>query len=129
MYEVGVIAHFEAAHRLRGDFGPATRLHGHTYKLEVVARGARLHENGTLYDLGQLRATVDAIASALHYRDLDDVPGLAGTNTTAEAVADYCWQRIAPTLHGHGLHSLLVRVWESSQGYAARDDRLHDQAP
>ena len=124
MYEIGVNAQFEAAHRLAGDFGPATRLHGHTYRLEVVARGERLQVDGTLYDLGRLRESVEGIAAALHYRDLDDVPGLSGANTTAEAVADYCWQRIAPSLQGHGLHSLLVRIWESPQIFAARDDRL-----
>lgn len=124
MYEIGVIAQFEAAHRLRGDFGPATRLHGHTYRLEVIARGERLQPDGTLYDLGALRATVDGIAAELHYRDLDEVPGLAGSNTTAEAVADYCWRRVAATLAGSPLQSLLVRIWESPQAYAARDDRL-----
>lgn len=124
MYEIGVIAQFEAAHRLTGDFGPATRLHGHTYRLEVIARGERLQPDGTLYDLGALRATVDGIAAELHYRDLDEVPGLAGSNTTAEAVADYCWRRVAATLGGSPLQSLLVRIWESPQAYAARDDRL-----
>ncbi|NCC37436.1 MAG: 6-carboxytetrahydropterin synthase, partial [Chloroflexia bacterium] len=28
MFEIGVSARFEAAHRLVGDFGPATRMHG-----------------------------------------------------------------------------------------------------
>jgi 6-pyruvoyltetrahydropterin/6-carboxytetrahydropterin synthase len=124
MYEIGVIAQFEAAHRLRGDFGPATRLHGHTYRLEVITRGEQLQPDGTLYDLGALRATVDTIAADLHYHDLDEIPGLTGSNTTAEAVADYCWRRIAPTLASSPLTSLLVRVWESPQAYAARDDRL-----
>ena len=124
MYEIGVIGQFEAAHRLVGDFGPATRLHGHTYKLEVIVRGERLHGNGTLYDIGQLQTIVDAVAGDLHYRNLDEVPGLAGTNTTAEAVAHYCWERVAAQRRGHGLSSLLVRVWESPQVYAARDERL-----
>ena len=34
MYEVYVAARFEAAHRLVGAFGPATRTHGHTYRIE-----------------------------------------------------------------------------------------------
>lgn len=124
MYEIGVVAQFEAAHRLVGDFGPATRLHGHTYRLEVITRGERLHDDGTLYDIGRLQAALSAIVADLHYRDLDEVPGLAGRNTTAELVADFCWERIAPELRGHGLVSLLVRVWESPQGYAAREDPL-----
>jgi 6-pyruvoyltetrahydropterin/6-carboxytetrahydropterin synthase len=124
MYEIGVVAQFEAAHRLHGDFGPATQLHGHTYRLEVITRGERLRPDGTLYDLARLQTTVNGIIADLHYRDLDEVPGLAGRNTTADAVADYCWERIAPSLGRQGLRSLLVRVWENPQGYAARDDEL-----
>jgi 6-pyruvoyltetrahydropterin/6-carboxytetrahydropterin synthase len=124
MYEVYVAAQFEAAHRLVGDFGPATRVHGHTYRLEVIVRGDRLSEDGTLYDVGELRAAVDDLAASLNYRDLNDVPGLAEVNTTAEAVADYCWETLAPPLRDRGLASLAVRVWESPQVYAARDYTL-----
>jgi 6-pyruvoyltetrahydropterin/6-carboxytetrahydropterin synthase len=124
MYEIGIATQFEAAHRLTGDFGPATRLHGHTYRLEVVLRGERLANDGTLYDLGRLKQTVDAIAAELHFRDLADVPALAGHNTTAEAVAAYCWEQVAPTVAGQGLQSLLVRVWENQNAWAARDEPL-----
>jgi 6-pyruvoyltetrahydropterin/6-carboxytetrahydropterin synthase len=124
MYEVYVAAQFEAAHRLVGDFGPATRTHGHTYRLEAIVRGDRLSGDGTLYDIGELRVAVDDLAASLHYRDLDEVPGLAGVNTTAETVADYCWEVLAPPLRDKGLASLAVRVWESPQVYAARDDSL-----
>ena len=58
MYEVYVAAQFEAAHRLVGDFGPATRMHGHTYRLEVIVRGKRLSGDGTLYDIGRLRSAL-----------------------------------------------------------------------
>ena len=124
MYEIGVVAQFEAAHRLIGDFGPATRLHGHTYRLEVVVRGERLSDDGVLYDIGRLRESVGEFAASLHYRDLGDVPGLADVNTTAEAVARHCWETLAASLHGQGLASLLVRVWESPEAYATRDDAL-----
>jgi 6-pyruvoyltetrahydropterin/6-carboxytetrahydropterin synthase len=124
VYEVYVAAQFEAAHRLVGDFGPATRPHGHTYRLEVLVRGERLKDDGTLYDIGWLREAVEELAASLHYRDLNDVPDLAGVNTTAEAVARYCWDRLAPPLRGQGLDSLTVRIWESPQVYAAREDPL-----
>jgi len=124
MYEIGVVAQFEAAHRLVGDFGPATRLHGHTYRLEVVARGERLRDDWTLYDVGRLRELVDGLAAELNYRNLDEVPDLTDLNTTAEAVAHFCWERLAQSLTRVGLSSLLVRVWESPQVYAARDDAL-----
>jgi 6-pyruvoyltetrahydropterin/6-carboxytetrahydropterin synthase len=124
MYEVGVVAQFEAAHRLVGDFGPATRIHGHTYRLEVVVRGAALRADGTLYDIARLRDLVDALVAGMHFRDLADVPALSGVNTTAEAVADYCWETLAANLSSEGLSSLLVRVWESPQAWAGREGTL-----
>jgi 6-pyruvoyltetrahydropterin/6-carboxytetrahydropterin synthase len=125
MYEIYVAARFEAAHRLVGDFGPATRIHGHTYRIEVIVRGQRLAEDGTLYEIGRLKRALDDLAASLHYRDLNEVPDLAGVNTTAEAVADFCWERLAPSLRGHGLDSLVVRIWESTDAYAAREDTLN----
>ena len=124
MNEVYVAAQFEAAHRLVGAFGSATRTHGHTYRMEVLVRGERLKDDRTLYDIGRLRAAVEELAASLHFRNLNDVPDLAEMNTTAEAVAHYCWDKLAPSLHGQGLASLTVRIWESPQVYAAREDLL-----
>ena len=125
MYEVYVAARFEAAHRLVGNFGPASRMHGHTYRMEAMLHGLRLQDDGTLYDIGELKQAVDDLAATLDFRNLAEVPGLAEVNTTAEAVADYCWERLAAPLRGLGLDSLVVRIWESPDVYAARKDALH----
>lgn len=122
MYEIGTVAQFEAAHRLVGDFGPATRTHGHTYRLEISLRGERLDGDNVLFDVGRLDGLVKNLVDRLHYRDLDEVDGLAGRNTTAEAVARFCWDALAPGLRGKGLAALSVRVWESPRvfgGYEA----------
>jgi 6-pyruvoyltetrahydropterin/6-carboxytetrahydropterin synthase len=124
MYEIYIAARFEAAHRLVGDFGPASRMHGHTYRIEVILRGQQLKDDGTLYDIGALSQAVDGLAASLHYRDLNEVPDLADVNTTAEAVANYCWEKLAPPLRNEGLDSLTVRIWESPDAYAAREDTL-----
>jgi 6-pyruvoyltetrahydropterin/6-carboxytetrahydropterin synthase len=124
MYEIYVAARFEAAHRLVGDFGPATRTHGHTYRMEVIVRGEHLGDDGTLYDIGELGQAVERLADSMHYRDLNQVPGLVEVNTTAEAVAAYCWEKLAQSLRGLGLDSLTVRIWESPDAYAARGDAL-----
>jgi 6-pyruvoyltetrahydropterin/6-carboxytetrahydropterin synthase len=92
--------------------------------MEAILRGRRLRDDGTLYDIGELRQAVDDLAISLNYRDLNEVPGLADVNTTAEALADYCWERLAAPLRDRGLDSLLVRIWESPDVYAARLDGL-----
>ena len=124
MYELGVTAQFEAAHRLIGEFGPATRMHGHTYRLDVAIRGQELQPDGTLCDPSRFRTAVETLAGALNYRELGEVPGLANVNTTVEVLANYCWEKLAPYLRDQGLDSLRVQVWESPQVYAARDDTL-----
>lgn len=124
MYEVGVQAQFEAAHQLVGDFGPATRMHGHTYRLEVAVRGPQLQPDGTLFDLTLLQQAVSALVADLHYRDLGTVPGLIGVNTTAEQVAHFCWERLAAPLGAVGLLNLSVRLWENPGAYAAYEGSL-----
>lgn len=124
MYEIGVVAQFEAAHRLVGEFGPAVRMHGHTYRLEVVVRGEQLDGANVLYDIGRLRGDVDVLVERLNYRDLNEVPGLEEVNTTAEAMTRYCWESLAPALRGVGLVSLAVRVWESPLAWAGLDALL-----
>lgn len=119
MFTIGIITHFEAAHRLRGDFGPATRRHGHTYRVEVNVRGPSLRDDGTLLDLGQLQRVVETAVGALHYRDLDELEALAGRNTTAEALAQHLFAQIAPALKGQGLTALAIRLWESPHAYAS----------
>jgi 6-pyruvoyltetrahydropterin/6-carboxytetrahydropterin synthase len=124
MYEIYVAVRFEAAHRLVGNFGLATRTHGHTYRMEVIVRGKHLGDDGTLYDIGGLGQAAEGLAGSMHYRDLNEVPGLEGVNTTAEALASYCWDKLAEPLGGQGLDSLTVRIWESPDAYAAREDAL-----
>ncbi|HZB98140.1 MAG TPA: 6-carboxytetrahydropterin synthase [Candidatus Sulfotelmatobacter sp.] len=127
MYEVGVIAHFEAAHRLVGNFGPATRMHGHTYRVEVSLRGERLADDGTLVDIAALQQAVGEVTQGLHVNCLDDVAALAGANTTAEVVATHIANEVATRLDGADVHRadvIAVRVWESPSAFAAHERPL-----
>jgi 6-pyruvoyltetrahydropterin/6-carboxytetrahydropterin synthase len=81
-----------------------------TYRLEAIVSGERLQPDGTIVDMSQLQAVVQAVVADLHYRDLGTVEGLRDINTTAEHVAYYCWRRIAAALSGAGLTTLTVRI-------------------
>lgn len=118
-FEIGITAEFESAHSLAGDFGPATRLHGHTYKVEVRAEAPDIDSTGTFYDIGSLRAQVDSVLEPLHYRNLNEVPALADTNTTAETLAQYIFNKMAPVVRAAGVDGLKVTVWESSSSFAS----------
>ena len=120
LYEIGVVASFEAAHRLHGDFGPAVRPHGHTYRVEVALAGDELSEDGSLFDLGALQSSLDAAVGPLHYQDLDALPIFSGRNTTAEVVAEHIHAELVRLLSGRLVsHLVTVRVWESDRVWAA----------
>lgn len=119
MFEIGVNGEFEADHSLTGDFGPATRLHGHTYKVEVRVGAREIDSSGTFFDIGRLQAELRAVLDPLHYRNLNEVEELAAVNTTAEAVARYIFRKLAPVVRTSGVECLKVTVWESSSSFAS----------
>lgn len=119
MFEIGVNGEFEAAHSLTGDFGPATRLHGHTYKVEVRVEAREIDSSGTFFDIGQLQAALRAVLEPLHYRNLNEIEELASMNTTAEVVARYIFRKLALVVRTSGVEGLKVTVWESSSSFAS----------
>jgi len=117
-FEVAVIAHFNAHHHLVGDFGPASQPHAHAYRVEVGVVGDSLRDDGTLFDIIRLQAALTAALGDLDGHDLNAVDGLAEPNPSAEVVARYLFERIAPALANEGLDRLYTRVWESPEASA-----------
>jgi 6-pyruvoyltetrahydropterin/6-carboxytetrahydropterin synthase len=117
-FEVGVVAQFSARHHLVGDFGPATQVHAHDYRVEVGVRGGSLRADGTLFDITRLQAALNAALADLDGRDLNEISELADPNPSAEVVARYLFERIAPAVRDDGLLGLETRVWESPEAYA-----------
>ena len=96
MFSVTVRDHMLIAHSLRGEvFGPAQRLHGATYVVDASFRRATLDADGIVVDIGLATEVLREIVGALGYRNLDDVPDFAGTNTTTEALARFVADRLA----------------------------------
>jgi len=114
-----VVAQFNARHHLVGDFGPASEPHGHAYRVEISVVGRSLREDGTLFDLTLLQTALASTLARLEGSDLNQVPGLAEPNPSAEVVARYLFERIAPSLPSAGLDQLRACVWESAEAYAA----------
>src|ERR1700710_408082 len=84
------------AHSLRGDvFGPAQRLHGATYVVDVTFRRANLDADGIVVDIGRAAEALRAVVAELGYRNLDDEADFAGMNTTTEALARVVADRLA----------------------------------
>ena len=92
---------FEAAHRL--PMVPAghkcARMHGHSFRIEIVVAGEVDPETGWLVDYDEIAAVVEPVLQAeLDHRTLNDVPGLE--NATSEMLCAWLWRRFAPRLPG-----------------------------
>ena len=104
MFSVTVRDHMMVAHSLRGEvFGPAQRLHGATFVVDATFRREELDEDGVVVDIGRATEELRAVLADLGYRNLDDVPELAGTNTTTEVLARFVADRLVERLRAGAL--------------------------
>lgn len=88
MYSVMVRDHMMIAHSFKGHvFGPAQRLHGATYVVDVELKRPALDADGIVVDIGRAATALQRVLADLNYRNLDEVPSLAGRNTTTEVLA------------------------------------------
>jgi 6-pyruvoyltetrahydropterin/6-carboxytetrahydropterin synthase len=129
MYSVSVRGHMMIAHSLKGEvFGPAQRLHGATYVIDVEFRRPDLDADGVVVDIGRATEVVHGLLGTLSYRNLDDDPVFAGTNTTTEMLARVIFDRVVSAIRagelgegGRRIASLRVTLNESHVASAAYD--------
>ncbi len=113
MYEVAYETTFCATHRLTKDGRPLEPLHGHDWRVEVVAGGAALDAIGVVVDFEHLKSVLGEVVAGFHYRDINEHPGFVGTSPSAEAVARYVFDAVRKGLGEEGGRLLRVRVWEA----------------
>lgn len=122
MHYLGVLGEFEAAVHMSGDFGNACRIHGHTYRVEVVIKGKKDQRLGVIYDIGLLRNELDSVLKKLDYHHLNQLNPFKNINPTVENIAEYVFNELTPKLSTEpNLQGLRVKVWENSFAYAAFD--------
>jgi 6-pyruvoyl-tetrahydropterin synthase len=104
MFSVTVRDHMMVAHSLRGEvFGPAQRLHGATYVVDATFSRVELDSDDIVVDIGAATEVLRGVLADLNYRNLDEVPELAGRNTTTEVLARLIADRLAVRVEGGGL--------------------------
>lgn len=87
---------FEAAHVLPYHAGKCSRMHGHSYRLDVTLEGSLQIDGpaaGMIVDFDTLSKVVKAeVIGEVDHRSLNElIP-----NPTAENIVRWIWQRLAP---------------------------------
>ena len=134
MYTLCVRDHMMIAHSFTGAvFGPAQKLHGATYVIDVEFRRQELDVDGLVVDIGRASETLRGLLATLNYSNLDDDSAFAGRNTTTEFLARVVFDRmVAAILRGElgagarGIDSVRVTLHESHVAWAAFEGRVGD---
>jgi 6-pyruvoyl-tetrahydropterin synthase len=101
MFTLGVSDHVMIAHSFADRFfGPAQRLHGATYAIDLEIRAPALGAHHVVMDIGALRDLLRAILSELDYRNLDEHAAFEGRLSTTERVAQHVADRAAARIAG-----------------------------
>jgi 6-pyruvoyltetrahydropterin/6-carboxytetrahydropterin synthase len=88
---------FAAAHRLPRYEGPCFRLHGHNYKFHVGVEGEVDPATGMIADFGVIQKVVgEEVLARADHRNMNDILD----NPTAENIARWIWEVLAPRLPG-----------------------------
>jgi 6-pyruvoyltetrahydropterin/6-carboxytetrahydropterin synthase len=89
---------FEAAHLLPllPETHKCRRLHGHSFKVDIVVRGPVDSQLGWVMDYAEITKAFKPLWEQLDHRYLNEVEGLE--NPTSENVAIWIWQRLRPAL-------------------------------
>lgn len=132
MYSIGVRDHIMIAHSFEGEvFGPAQRLHGATYVVDVELRRSALDAQGIVVDIGRAAELLRSVLGTLNYRNLDDEGAFAGRNTTTEFLARVIFDKVADRIaagalgpDSEGLCAMKVTLNESHIAWAAYEGAL-----
>ena len=136
MYSVTVRDHVMIAHSLKGQvFGPAQRLHGATYVVDVELKRPDLDADGIVVDIGRAADALRRVLAELNYRNLDEVPAFAGRNSTSECLARVVFDGLVAAMRrgdlGPGaaaLEQIRVTLHESHIASASFEDRVSGPA-
>ena len=89
--------HFAAAHRLPRYQGPCLRMHGHNYRFFVGLEGEVDPATGMIADFGEIKQVVnETVLARADHQTLNDFL----ENPTAENIARWLWETLAPHLAG-----------------------------
>ena len=136
MYSVNVRDHFMIAHSFQGQtFGPAQRLHGATYVVDLELRRSELDADGIVVDIDLATQQLHTVLGELNFRNLDEESAFTGRNTTTEFLARVIFDRVATRIgagdlgpHAQGLSEMKVTLHESHVAWAAYEGVLPGSA-
>ena len=104
MYVIEVRDHVMIAHSLHGEaFGPAQKMHGATFVIDVAFFRPELTENDIVVDTGLAHDALKRVLAPINYANLDELDIFGGKRSTTEVIAKYVFDAMATEIRNGNL--------------------------
>lgn len=134
MFSVEVRDRIMIAHSLPDPFfGPAQKMHGATFVVDVAFFREHLTSKNVVVDIGAALQVLSDTLKPVAYQNLDEMPQFAGKLTTTEFLAKHIFDAIARAARdgalgedGQGLAKIRVTLHETDLARASYEGPIGD---
>jgi len=118
MYELMIETTFSSAHQLRGYKGKCEELHGHNWRVQVIASSEKLNDIGIVIDFHELKAITIEVVASLDHSFLNNVFPFTEINPSSENITKWIYDSIKKKLQKTNCSVSSVTVWENDTASA-----------
>ncbi len=118
MYELKVLTHFAAAHKLKMVSKKCENLHGHNWKVELCIKSDKLDKAGVVMDFGIIKKYLSEIIDRLDHTFLNEIDCLKNIIPSSENIAKYIADEYQKKIENKSVKVYYVTIWESENSSA-----------
>lgn len=119
MFELHLKGGFSAAHRVRLARSKREKLHGHNYRVDIIALSSHAAKYDMVEDFRILQRDIDRVMKKFDHTDLNVSSYLRGRNPTAENIASAIYGLLKRQWRNRKYSLKKVIVWENERHAAA----------
>ncbi|MBX2806234.1 MAG: 6-carboxytetrahydropterin synthase [Hyphomicrobiales bacterium] len=120
MYALEVRDHIMIAHSLPGEFfGPAQKMHGATFVVDIAFFRETLDPHNVVVDIGLASEALSAVLKPINYSNLDEITGFEGKLTTTEFLCRHIFDEMVSAIK-------VGKLGEDAQNLASIRVTLHE---
>lgn len=127
MYSLTVRDHMMIAHSFQGEiFGPAQKMHGATYVVDLTFERQELDADNLVVDIGLAASELKTVLAQFNMKNLDELEQFEGQNTTTEFMARQVFEGMAAAIRAgrlgesaRSMNALKVTLSESHIAWAS----------
>ena len=120
MFTITIRDHIMIAHSLpHKAFGPAQKMHGATYVIDVTFTSPKLNQQNIVIDIALAHRILKDVLKTLNYKNLDEEQQFSGKLTTTEFLAEHIHGKVKKSCMDFFYGKIKVTLGESHIAWAS----------